>query len=61
MLSLGIGVGPVGALLMTLPPVSLPSLAMVARSFLPQVLLFVVAAVIAIGMACGLLAVALNF
>lgn len=61
MLSLGIGAGPVGALLMTLPPVSLPSLVMVGRSFRPQVLLFVVAAVAAIGVVCGLVAVALNF
>ncbi|AGK56791.1 permease [Hyphomicrobium denitrificans 1NES1] len=61
MLLLGIGAGPAGALLMTLPPVSLPSLAMVARSFRPQVLLFVVAAVVAIGIVCGLLAAALNF
>jgi len=61
MLSLGIGVGPAVALLMTLPPVSLPSLVMVARSFRLRVLLFVAAAVVAIGIACGLLAVALNF
>lgn len=61
MLLLGIGAGPAGALLMTLPPVSLPSLAMVGRSFRPQVLLFVVAAVVAIGIVCGLLAAALNF
>jgi uncharacterized membrane protein YraQ (UPF0718 family) len=61
MLSLGIGAGPVGALLMTLPPVSLPSLVMVGRSFRPQVLLFVVAGVVVIGIVCGLSAVALNF
>lgn len=61
MLSLGIGAGPAGALLMTLPPVSLPSLVMVAHSFRLRVLLFVAAAVVAIGIACGLLAVALNF
>jgi hypothetical protein len=34
---------------------------MVGRSFRPQVLLFVVAAVVAIGIVCGLLAAALNF
>ena len=61
MLSLGVGAGPVGALLMTLPPVSLPSLVMVGRSFRPQVLLFVAAAIVVIGIVCGLLAVALNF
>ena len=38
MLSLGLGAGPAGALLMTLPPISLPSLAMVSRSFPPRVL-----------------------
>ena len=40
MLALGMGVGPAGALLMTLPPVSLPSLAMVGGSFRLQTLLF---------------------
>lgn len=35
MLSLGMSVGPAGALLMTLPPVSLPSVAMLGRSFPP--------------------------
>jgi len=61
MLSLGMGVGPAGALLMTLPPVSAPSLAMVARSFRPHVLIFVAAAIVAFGVVAGLLAVALNF
>lgn len=61
MLSLGMGVGPAGALLMTLPPVSAPSLAMVARSFRPQVLIFVAAAVVAFGTVAGLLAVTLKF
>jgi uncharacterized protein len=61
MLSLGMGVGPAGALLMTLPPVSAPSLAMVARSFRPHVLIFVAAAIVALGAVAGLLAVALKF
>jgi uncharacterized membrane protein YraQ (UPF0718 family) len=61
MLSLGIGVGPAGALLMTLPPVSAPSLAMVARSFRPPVLIFVAAAIVVFGVVAGLLAVALKF
>ena len=39
MLALGVGAGPAGALLMTLAPISLPSLAMVAPSFRPRVLL----------------------
>ena len=38
MLALGVGAGPAGALLMTLAPISLPSLAMVAPSFRPRVL-----------------------
>jgi uncharacterized membrane protein YraQ (UPF0718 family) len=61
MLSLGMGVGPAGALLMTLPPVSLPSLAMVCRSFRPQILMFVASAVVVFGIVGGLLAVALGF
>jgi uncharacterized membrane protein YraQ (UPF0718 family) len=61
MLSLGVGVGPAGALLMTLPPISVPSLAIVSRSFRPRVLLTVAAAVVAFGIAGGLLAVALKF
>lgn len=61
MLSLGMGVGPAGALLMTLPPVSAPSLAMVARSFRPQVLAVVAVSVVAFGVVAGLIAVALKF
>jgi uncharacterized membrane protein YraQ (UPF0718 family) len=61
MLALGMGVGPAGALLMTLPPVSLPSLAMVGGSFRLQTLLFVAAGVVVFGIAGGLLAVGLKF
>jgi len=61
MLALGMGAGPAGALLMTLPPVSAPSLAMLARSFKAQVLIFVAGSVVAFGVAAGLLAVALKF
>ena len=61
MLALGMGAGPAGALLMTLPPVSAPSLAMLVRSFRPQVLIFVAGAVVAFGVLAGLLAVALKF
>ncbi|MET3107253.1 uncharacterized membrane protein YraQ (UPF0718 family) [Oxalobacteraceae bacterium GrIS 2.11] len=57
MLALGIGVGPAGALLMTLPPVSLPSLAMLMRSFKPRVLITVIATVLVTGILAGLLAV----
>ncbi|TCT08860.1 permease [Paralcaligenes ureilyticus] len=61
MLSLGMAAGPAGALLMTLPPISLPSLAMVAKSFRPRELVTVSAAVVAFGIAGGGLAVALGF
>jgi uncharacterized membrane protein YraQ (UPF0718 family) len=59
MLSLGVGVGPAGALLMTLPPISLPSTAMLARSFSPRVLAVISAAVVLFGVAGGALAIAL--
>jgi uncharacterized membrane protein YraQ (UPF0718 family) len=61
MLALGVGVGPAGALLMTLPPISVPSLVIVSRSFRPQVLLLVTAVVMAFGIAGGLLAIGLKF
>jgi uncharacterized membrane protein YraQ (UPF0718 family) len=61
MLSLGMSVGPAGALLMTLPPISLPSVAMLGRSFAPRVLTVVAVAVVGLGIVAGLLAVALGF
>lgn len=61
MLSLGAGAGAAGALLMTLPPVSAPSLAMLARAFPPRVLVMVAAGVVAFGLAGGALALALGF
>jgi uncharacterized membrane protein YraQ (UPF0718 family) len=61
MLSLGMGVGPAGALLMTLPPISLPSLAMLAKSFGKRDLAIVTAAVVAFGVLAGGLAVAFGF
>jgi uncharacterized protein len=61
MLALGMGVGPAGALLMTLPPVSLPSLVMVGGSFRLQMLLFLAGAVVVFGVVGGLLAVGLKF
>lgn len=61
MLALGIGVGPAGALLMTLPPISIPSVAMLFRSFKPNLLLIVSATVLAFGVLGGLLAVWLGF
>ncbi len=61
MLSLGMGAGPAGALLMTLPPVSVPSLAMLVRSFKPRLLIIVTATVVAFGIVAGLLAAGLGF
>jgi len=61
MLALGMGVGPAGALLMTLPPISLPSLAMLSRSFPPRILAMVGAAVVLFGLAGGALAIWLRF
>ena len=61
MLSLGVGAGPAGALLMTLPPISLPSMAMLHRSFPPRILAVVAGAVVLFGLAGGALAVALGF
>jgi hypothetical protein len=61
MLALGVGAGPAGALLMTLPPISVPSLAIVSRSFRPQVLVAVTLIVVGSGIAGGLLAVGFKF
>jgi uncharacterized membrane protein YraQ (UPF0718 family) len=60
LLALGVGVGPAAALMLTLPPISVPSLAMVARSFRPRVLAALAASVVAIGILGGLLAVGLG-
>lgn len=60
MLSLGVGVGPAGALLMVLPPVSAPSLAMVGRSFSPRLLAALTLGIVAIGVVGGLAAVSLR-
>jgi hypothetical protein len=46
---------------MTLPPISVPSLAIVSRSFKPRVLVGVTLTVVAFGIAGGLLAVGLKF
>ncbi len=61
MLSLGMAAGPAGALIMTLPPISAPSLAMVARSFRPAVLALVVAVVVVFGVLGGVVAAGLRF
>ena len=60
MLLLGVGVGPAAALLMVLPPISVPSLAMVGRAFLPRLLAIVTVGIVAIGVVGGLAAVALH-
>jgi len=61
MLALGMGAGPAGALLMTLPPISVPSVAMLIGAFRWQVLAVVTVSVVALGIVGGLLAVALGF
>ncbi|MCG5073874.1 permease [Paraburkholderia tagetis] len=61
MLALGMGVGPAGALLMTLPPVSLPSFAMLAGSFRVRTLALVGTVVVLFGVVAGLATVALGF
>jgi hypothetical protein len=61
MLTLGMGVGPAGALLMTLPPVSVPSFAMLAGSFRPRVLVLVGTVIVLFGVIAGLATVALEF
>jgi hypothetical protein len=60
MLALGMGIGPAAALLMTLPPVSLPSMAMLGRSLSWQLLLALAAAVVGFGVLAGLIASALG-
>jgi uncharacterized membrane protein YraQ (UPF0718 family) len=61
MLALGVGVGPSAALLMTLAPVSLPSLVMAQKVFSSRTLVLVGASVVVAGIAAGLLAVRLGF
>jgi Predicted permeases len=56
LMSFGLGVGPAGALLMTLPAISLPSLFLVRRVFSKKILVFLPMAVVVIGFASGLLA-----
>jgi hypothetical protein len=60
MLAMGVGAGPAGALLMTLPPISLPSMAMLSRSFPARILALVAGVVILFGLAGGALALALG-
>jgi uncharacterized protein len=61
LMSFGMGAGPAGALLTTLPPLSLPSIVMLARTFSYRVLLFITLAVIVLGVVSGVVAVELGF
>jgi len=54
MMALGLGAAPAGALLVTLPALSLPSLTMVVKAFPVRVLVFITFAVIAAGVLAGL-------
>jgi uncharacterized membrane protein YraQ (UPF0718 family) len=57
----GVGAGPAGALLMTLAPLSLPSLVMLGRTFPTRVLIALAALCTALGVLAGLIAIALGF
>jgi uncharacterized protein len=56
----GLGAGAAGVLLLTLAPVSLPSLAMLSRSFPVRVLAALAGLTAATGLVCGLVAIALH-
>lgn len=59
MLALGMGAGPAGALIMTLPAVSLPSLVMLGRVFSIQTRLVIAASVAFSGILAGFIAMTL--
>lgn len=61
LMTYGMGAGPAGALLATLPAISLPSLVMVSRHFPFRVLIFVAGSVCVLGILTGLAAAALGF
>ncbi|MDN5844168.1 MAG: permease, partial [Alcaligenaceae bacterium] len=61
LLSVGVAAGPAAALLMTLPPISLPSLAMVAKSFSRTELAVLILGVVAFGVLAAGLAIMLGF
>jgi uncharacterized protein len=58
MLGFGIGAGPAGVLLMTLAPLSLPSLVMIGKAFPRPVLAALAAMTATLGLAAGLIAIA---
>lgn len=60
LLAAGVGLGPVGALILTLPAISLPSLLMVRRVFPTAVLVTTAASVVALGLAGAALLVLLS-
>src|SRR5579884_3363309 len=59
MLGYGVGAGPAGALLLTLAPLSLPSLVMLGHTFPRRVLFALAGLTVALGIVAGLLAIAL--
>lgn len=61
MVKYGLGTGPAGALLMTLAPISVPSVAMVWTVFPKRVLAFVAVSVAVVGIVGGAVAVLLGF
>jgi uncharacterized membrane protein YraQ (UPF0718 family) len=61
MLALGVGAGPAAALMMTLPPISLPSLAMTGKVLSMRVLGVISLVVFITGIVAGLLAIVLTF
>ena len=61
MLALGVGAGPAAALMMTLAPISLPSLAMTKKVFSIRTLGLISLLVFSVGMIAGVLAVLLKF
>jgi uncharacterized protein len=61
MLALGVGAGPAAALMMTLPPISLPSLAMTGKVLSMRVLAVISLVVFCTGIAAGMLAILLKF
>jgi uncharacterized membrane protein YraQ (UPF0718 family) len=61
MLALGVGAGPAAALMMTLPPISLPSLVMTGKVFSMRVLGVISLVVFVMGILAGVLAILLKF
>lgn len=61
MLLLGVGAGPAAALLVTLPAISAPSMAMLVRSFPTRVLALVAVSVFALGVLASFTAMGLGF